>query len=92
MVSCKPEKEKQVKKKQGIASYKTVSEEIAEDGKTAVVKVEFTYGNGSTDTEKYDLKLVDGAWKPYIKKSRNKLYNKCDCTCSGAVAFLYSVL
>lgn len=60
--------QKQVEEKQGISSYKVVSEEVAEDGNTAVVKVEFTYGDGSTDIEKYDLKLVDGAWKPYIKK------------------------
>ena len=64
----KEKSEKKLAEKQGIVSYQVVSEEIAEDGNTAVVKVEITYGDGSTDTEKYDLKLVDGTWKPFIKK------------------------
>lgn len=64
----KEKSEKELEKKQGITSYKVVSEEIAEDGNTAVVKVEITYGDGSTDTQKYDLKNVDGKWKPYMKK------------------------
>lgn len=64
----KEKSEKQIAEKQGITSYKVVSEEIAEDGNTAIVKVEFTYGDGSTDIQKYDLKLVDGQWKPYLKK------------------------
>ena len=60
--------DKQITKKGGIASYNVLSEEIAEDGNTAVVKIEITYGDGSTETEKYDLKNVDGHWKPYMKK------------------------
>lgn len=64
----KDKNEKKFAEKQGIASYKVISEEIAEDGNTAIVKIEFTYGDGSTETEKYDLKLVDGQWKPYLKK------------------------
>ena len=35
-------------KKQGIASCEILSEEIAEDGNTAVVKAKITYGDGQT--------------------------------------------
>lgn len=64
----KDKAEKEAEKRQGIASYELASEEIAEDGKTAVVKVKFIYGDGSDKTEKYDLAFVDGAWKPVMKK------------------------
>lgn len=59
---------KDMEKKQGITSYEILSEEISEDGNTAVVKFKLTYGNGTTKDEKYDLKKVDDEWKPYIKK------------------------
>ena len=41
---------------------------IAEDGKTAVVKMKITYGDDSTKDEKYDMALVDDTWKPVVKK------------------------
>ncbi len=59
---------KQIEAKGGISSYKVVEETIAEDGKTAVVKVDITYGNGETETEKYDMELVDGKWKITLDK------------------------
>ncbi len=64
----KEKAKKEADKRQGIASYELASEVIAEDGKTAVVKVKFIYGDGSEKTEKYDLALVDGSWKPVMKK------------------------
>ena len=64
----KEKAKKEADKRQGIASYELASEDIAEDGKTAVVKVKFIYGDGSEKTEKYDLALVDGSWKPVMKK------------------------
>lgn len=59
---------KQMEKKGGIASYTLLSEEIAEDGQTAKVKYEITYGDGSTDTQKFNMVLVDGEWLQEIKK------------------------
>ena len=41
---------------------------FAEDGKTAKVAYETTYGDGSTDKMNLDLILVDGEWKPTIIK------------------------
>ncbi len=60
--------EKQMEKKGGIESYTLVSEEIAEDGQTAKVKYDVTYGDGSTDTQKFDMVLVDGKWMQEVKK------------------------
>lgn len=59
---------KKIEKKEGIASYEVIEETIAEDGQTAKVKVKINYGNGSDEVEKYDLQLIDGEWKPVIKK------------------------
>lgn len=59
---------KQMEQKGGITSYTLASEEIAEDGKTAKVAYETTYGDGSTDKMNLDLILVDGEWKPTIIK------------------------
>ena len=64
----KKEREKQIKKHEGIASYEIVSEEISEDGQTAKVKAEITYGDGKKDDSKFDFKLVDGEWKQEISK------------------------
>ena len=51
-------------KKQGIASCEILSEEIAEDGNTAVVKAKITYGDGTTDDQKFKLvKNADGDWR-----------------------------
>ncbi len=59
---------KQMEKKGGIQSYTLVSEEIAEDGQTAVVKYEVTYGDGSTDKQKFDMVLDGSEWKHNLKK------------------------
>lgn len=55
--------------KQGLASCEILSEEIAEDGNTAVVKTKITYGDGSTDDQKFKLvKNSDGEWKLNAQK------------------------
>ena len=59
---------KEIEKKGGIKYYEVIEETIADDGKTAVVKMKITYGDGSTEDEKYDMCLVDGTWKPIVKK------------------------
>lgn len=60
--------DKQTEKKGGFASYTILSEEITEDGQSAKVKYEITYGDGSTDKNSLDFVLVDGEWKPAVKK------------------------
>ena len=67
-MQCMERGGKQMEQKGGITSYTLASEEIAEDGKTAKVAYETTYGDGSTDKMKLDLILVDGEWKPTINK------------------------
>ena len=59
---------KQLEKLGGISSYALVSEEIAEDGQTAVVKYDITYGDGTVKNQKFNLVLVDGEWKQSAKK------------------------
>ena len=59
---------KKIEKKEGITSYEVVEETIAEDGQTAKVKIKINYGNGSDEIDKYDLQLVNGEWKPVLKK------------------------
>ena len=55
---------KTMEKKQGIKSYKVESEEISEDGKSAIVKMKVVYGDGSEDTNKIKLVKNDkGEWK-----------------------------
>ncbi len=58
----------QFEAKQGIASYTLVSEEIAEDGMTAKVKYDITYGDGSTDSQTFNMVNVDGKWMQDLNK------------------------
>lgn len=58
----------QFEAKQGIASYTLVSEEVAEDGTTAKVVYEITYGDGSTDKQTFNLVNVDGKWMQDLNK------------------------
>lgn len=51
-------------KKDGIKSYEVTDETIAEDGKTATVKVTTVYGDGTEKTQDMKLKKNDdGDWK-----------------------------
>ena len=60
---------KTMEKKQGIKSYKVESEEISEDGKSAIVKMKVGYGDGSEDTNKIKLVKNDkGEWKVSLGK------------------------
>ena len=52
----------------GIESYTLVSEEVAEDGNTAKVVYEITYGDGTKKNETINLINVDGEWKQEINK------------------------
>ena len=58
-----------LEKKQGIASYEIISEEISEDGNSAVVVANITYGDGSSKEDKMKLvKTENGEWKISMKK------------------------
>ena len=52
----------------GIQSYTLVKEEIAEDGNTAKLQYELTYGDGTKDKSKFNMIKVDGKWMNEIKK------------------------
>ena len=58
----------QFEKKGGIKNVEALSETIAEDGKSAVVELKITYGDGSEETEKAEMKLDGGEWKPAMDK------------------------
>lgn len=54
---------KEVDKKKGIKNMEVLSETIDPDGKTATVKMKYTYGNGSVNEESNSLVKEDGKWK-----------------------------
>ena len=58
----------QFEKKGGIKNVEALSETIAEDGKSAVVELKITYGDGSEETEKAEMKLDGGEWKLAMDK------------------------
>ena len=55
-----------IEKQGGIKSYKINS--IEEDGDSAVVKGEITYGNGEVDDDEIETKKIDGKW--YVDMSK----------------------
>ena len=58
----------QFEKKGGIKNVEALSETIAGDGQSAVVELKITYGDGSEETEKAEMKLDGGEWKPAVDK------------------------
>ena len=58
----------QFEKKGGIKNVEALSETIAEDGQSAVVELKITYGDGSEETEKAEMKLDGGEWKLAMDK------------------------
>ena len=53
-----------LEKRQGIKSYELISEEISDDGNSAIVMVKIEYGNGSVEEDKMRMIKDDsGAWK-----------------------------
>jgi len=58
----------QFEKKGGIKNVEALSETIAEDGQSAVVELKITYGDGSEETEKAEMKLDGSEWKPAVDK------------------------
>ena len=53
---------KELDKKEGISSYKIGKQVIDEEKGKASVEVEFTYGDGSTDKDKFHFKKKEGKW------------------------------
>ena len=52
----------QIDAKDGITSFEVQNEEIADDGKTAVVNMNITYGNGDTEVKPIKCVNKDGKW------------------------------
>jgi len=58
----------EMEKKKGIKSMDVLTEQVEADGKTANVKMKFTYGDGSTNEEDYYLLKEEGKWKISMAK------------------------
>lgn len=59
---------KTLEERGGMKSVEVISEEIAEDGKTAKVNMRYTYGNGETSDEAMDMFLDGKTWKMELNK------------------------
>ena len=64
----KDKAKKSVESKGGIKDVEVVSEEIAEDGKTAKVVLKMIYKDGTTNENNMDMVMEKGQWKMSIKK------------------------
>ena len=58
----------ELEKKGGVKSYTIGETTLAEDGQSAVVEYTIHYGDGTDDTDKMDVVLVDGKWMPSAGK------------------------
>ncbi|MCX6246220.1 MAG: DUF4878 domain-containing protein [Bacteroidetes bacterium] len=58
----------EVDKKKGIKNMEVLSETIEPDGKTATVKMKYTYGDGTSAEETNKLVMEEGKWKLSIQK------------------------
>jgi hypothetical protein len=58
----------EVEKKKGIKEMEVLSETVDPDGKTATVKMKYTYGDGSVNEESNSLVKEDGKWKLSLQK------------------------
>jgi len=59
---------KELEKKGGLKSFEVLSEEIAEDGNSAVVKFKQVFGNGEESEDEQKMVKVDGKWLMDIGK------------------------
>lgn len=53
--------------KGGILSVGIVDEKISDDGKTAYVRLTYTYGNGEMENAEFHMVKSDGRWKLLLK-------------------------
>lgn len=60
--------DKEFEKKGGLKDIEIISEEIAEDGNSAVVKFKQTFGNGEVDEDTQAMVKKDGKWLMDINK------------------------
>ncbi len=58
----------QIDEQGGIKSYEIVSEEISEDGTSAVVVTSITYGDGTVDEQDTKTVLHDDTWYLHFGK------------------------
>ena len=59
---------REVDKKKGIKNMELLNETIGPDGKTAIVKIRYTYGDGSVNEESNSLVKEEGRWKLSLQK------------------------
>lgn len=59
---------KDLEKRGGLKSFEILSEEISEDGNTAVVEFKQVYGNGDEVNSEQKMVKVDGKWLMDISK------------------------
>lgn len=59
---------KGIEDKGGLKKIEVISEVMSEDGNSAAVILQQTYGNGDTEDANYDMVKKDGTWKIKIKK------------------------
>ena len=55
--------QKEIEKKEGLQKIEIITEEVAEDGNEAEVKMKMIYGDESEDEETIKLMKQDGKWK-----------------------------
>lgn len=60
--------DKAIQEKKGIKEVTLLKEKIAEDGLTASVELELTYGDGTKEKGDYDMIKVDKEWKMKMNK------------------------
>ena len=59
---------KSIEKKGEVTDLELVSETISEDGNSAKVLINFVHANGDKEEYDFDLKNIDGEWKPVLEK------------------------
>jgi hypothetical protein len=60
--------DKSLAEKGGLKKYEVTGETISPDGNTAVVRMKYTYGNGTNDDETLNMVKEDGRWMGSLKK------------------------
>jgi hypothetical protein len=59
---------KSMDEKGGLKDYEILEENIADDGESATVKINYSYGDGTEDTGNMDFVNVDGDWMLKLNK------------------------
>jgi len=57
-----------LEEKGGMKSIEVLSEDISDDGNSADVELKYTYGNGETEENEFNMVLVKGKWMMEMDK------------------------